>query len=741
MAQEPDPPSPPPAENTDQAQNVEDSETGTTTSDNDETPPPESDNVIEDADQEDSPEPGTEELPETVVTEQAPEEQKDYRAKTNTTGTKVERFSLTTPQTVNVITRDLLEDQGATTIEDVWRNVPGAHTSFGEGGGGSMTMRGFSVSSGAGGSGFGYPLFFNGLRGQPYGGYNSPRLYNVERIEVLKGPAAVLYGSGAPGGMINIISRKPQPFYQHRIDFTLGSFDRYSSHLHSTGPLSEEKDLMYLVDIGFDDANSFRDHVETQNFQLTTALTWLVSDDTQIDFEFGVIEDHRKGQPDRGIPAVDGELFVLPNSYNPQEPSDYTDISAYYGELHLKHQLSDSLALNAGVRAFSNEHQYDMHFPGSIVGVVQSRTFSRGNYQSTGVSSDINLLWTIENELVVNQLLLGFDFSLECSESLSKRATQGVPGLLINRPRYYASPDSYSFSTISGTDAEEFRYGVYLQDHVELWDRLHLMAGVRYDAYDVEQTYSSFTTPDYLDDGGALTFKAGVLYELLDNLSVYGSFGQSYEPQSPPRNPQPTTFDPLEGWQVETGIKGSWLEDRLTTTAAFFYINQQNVLVSDPIDNTLLIMIGEEESMGVEVEVVGQLTDNWSVLANYTYTDARVTDDSDPDRIGQSLDNVARNQASVWTRYEFEDTGLAVFGGLNYVDKRPPYHGFTRFGADYYPEYTTVDVGLSYKYKNMTLRANLNNVLDEDIALGGRGGYGYMPGTPRNFSITLSFDL
>ena len=261
---------------------------------------------------------------------------------------------------------------------------------------------------------------------------------------------------------------------------------------------------------------------------------------------------------------------------------------------------------------------------------------------------------------------------------------------------------------------------------------------LRYDAYDTIQTVEPGTTPDYSINGGAFTCKGGVLFKLFENLSLYTSYGQSYEPQTAPRTPQVRTFDPMMGWQVEVGAKSSWLDKRLTATVAGYFIRQKNVLVSDPVDTTLLIPIGEQESKGVEVEVTGRLTNYWSVSANYAYIDAKVIEDSNSKIVGQKLQHSATHQGGLWTRYDIGETGFAVFGGVAYVGDRLAWSAGAPDRNNPYtlPDYVSVDVGASYKYKHLTATVNLKNLLNQDIALGGRSD-GYMPGEPLNFNVTL----
>ena len=691
-------------------------------------------------------------LPEIVVKDKRIETKREYSVGQTAIGTKTETPILEVPQTINVVPKDLLEDQGVNTIDDVWRNVAGSHTTLGPGGGGNITLRGFNMTGW--GPAFSYPLYFNGLRGQPYGGFSSPRLYNVEQVEVLKGPSSVLYGSADAGGVINLVSRKPQPEQSYELEGTYGSYDLYRVHSHSSGPMDSDKKFLYLLDLGYENAGSFRDNVETENFQITPGFSWLLSDDCRIDLEFGYIYDRRDGQSDRGIPAVNNKYFVLPNSFNSNDPWDYTETTAYYGETHLQLKITDTLSLYSGLRVFSSRNEQHFHFPGTLDArtMMLTRTFTDNWDDQYGIASDSHILFETGENPVSNQLLGGVEVSYGSDDRRTLSASKGVPSVNILNPVYDTSRAGYIFGAPTLLDLDMLRCGAYLHDQLTFWQRLHLMAGCRYDIYEAKQIDPTGFTPDYKDDGGAWTCNGGVLYDLikksemcLNDLSVYTSYGQCYQPQSQPRysaavpsSVKSETFDPLTGWQVESGFKGAWLDNRLTTTIAWFHIVQNNILAVDPTDPTGFTYdtIGAQESDGVELEIAGRLTRNWSVSANYAYTDAEITKDAKPANVGTRMPNVAEHQTSLWTRYDLWQTGYAVFGGIKYVGDRLPFSGFA---GEPYPAYTTVDVGASYTFKRMTVRADINNLFDEDIALGGRGSYGYMPGAPRNFAITTSF--
>ena len=272
-----------------------------------------------------------------------------------------------------------------------------------------------------------------------------------------------------------------------------------------------------------------------------------------------------------------------------------------------------------------------------------------------------------------------------------------------------------------------------MQDQVALGD-LRLSASLRFDSFDDDDLFGG---EDFSDE--TVTVRGGALYKLLDNWSIYASYSEGYEPQSPAsqNTTQGGPFDPEESWQVEGGTKAQLFDGRLLTTITGYFIQKENVLVTDPENQDLLTALGEVESKGVEIEAVGNITNRFRISGNYAYNDIETTEDSNPDLIGQTPPNAPSHQASLWSSYAFLNGDVTVAAGPTYVSDRE-----TFFRGNEIPEYVRIDAAASYKIESFTVRLNVDNVTDSTYLTGGFGGrLGGMPGAPRNVTLSGTYNF
>jgi len=212
----------------------------------------------------------------------------------------------------------------------------------------------------------------------------------------------------------------------------------------------------------------------------------------------------------------------------------------------------------------------------------------------------------------------------------------------------------------------------------------------------------------------------------------YTQIGEKLDTQQGPDRGGP--FDLEESWQLEVGAKTSLLSDRLTATLAFYYIVRENLLVTDPADSNRLLQLGEARSQGIELEVVGQLTDNWSLIASYVLNDAEVTEDTNALLVGRQLENAPRHTAALWTRYSIPNTGFGIAGGLTFVDERQTFSDTVQL-----PSYIVLDAALYYAFREVELALNFDNILDKTYFIGGYDETAVFPGSPFTVRFTASY--
>jgi iron complex outermembrane receptor protein len=673
-----------------------------------------------------------------------------YRAESSRVGSRTPTPLLETARSVSVVTEMTLEEQGALTKKDLYRNVAGLNEfAFNN----DFTLRGFRVSGDQ-------AVLYNGLRGNPFGSFHlDPKLTNVERVEVLKGPAGVLYGSLPPGGLMNIVTKQPREEFAHRIEARAGSFETYNLQAHSTGPLTEDGSLLYRVDLEAEDAGSFRNNQESDFVNLSGILEWRPDDRSSLRIEGGFLDENLDGRRERGVPFFQDEVFFTPIDFTSHEETDFFDNQVGYVEAHYERSFTDALSFNASGRYYDSRAQEEYHEPrgvqpdvtdvdgdGDTSELIMVRNFRSADRFRDGISVNSNVIWEVETGPVRHRWLVGGDVLVEESSvprfqrALTELLGGPVPVIEVFSPDYNPGlsdtyrlgaflPQGFTPDTIRQFGTESTRLGGYVQNEMQIGG-LHLSGAVRFDSFDDEDLFGE---DDFSDE--VFTFRAGGLYEVTDDWSVYASFNEGYEPQSAANQGLALggPFDPQESWQVEAGTKREWLDGRLTTNVAAYRITRTNELVPDPDDPGRLISLGETESEGIEVEVAGRPLPFWEITANYAFNEIEVTEDTDPDRVGETLPNAPEQTAALWSTFTVFRDRLTFGGGPQYVDVRETFDDAT----PNLPSYVTWEAMASYRWQeDLTLRLNVENVSDERFFTGGFGGRnGGMPGAPRNVTV------
>lgn len=662
------------------------------------------------------------------------EEEAPYRVQDTTAATRTDTSILEVPQSIQIVPREVLEDQGARDLGDVARNVAGlnqfsAYQDF--------TLRGFRIQDES--------VFYNGLRGNPYNFFtSSPVLGNVERVEVLRGPASVLYGQLQPGGLINIVTRQPERDPSVTVTGIAGSYEEFGAQVDATGPIDAQERLLYRLNISHLGADSFRDFQSSDYWQIAPSLTWLVSDRTTLSLTGEWFDDNRRGQRDRGIVAPGGDVFALPISFTVNEPDDEAGSTGYAIQLGLDHEFSDTWEFRATGRFSHGEYFNRYHNPSRLLddGRTITRDFRDQEFTLDSFAADVYAVGQFSTGPIAHQLVFGADTVIQnnvVEGFFADPVERGgdVPSLDIFNPRYgRTDPDDYTLLFDRSRDRLR-QYGLYVQDQITFSSQWQALLGLRYDFFENESDFEGdFGSGEVEFSDGALTFRGGIVYQPIDNLSLYTSYSQGFVPQSEfSQGPdQGGPFDPEESWQIEVGGKASLFGDRLIATLAYYNLNRQNVLVTDPDDFNRSIQVGETRSQGFEFEVAGRLSDHWRIFATYALNDAEVTEDTDATLVGRQLENAPLNTASLWTRYDFPGTRFGIGGGLSFVDDRPTFDETVNL-----PSYVVFDAALYYAYRDLRLALNFDNIFDTTHFIGGFNESVVFPGNPFTVRLNVSY--
>ncbi|NWE13129.1 TonB-dependent siderophore receptor [Pseudomonas yamanorum] len=655
---------------------------------------------------------------------------KGYRATRSASATKTDTALRDIPQSISVIPASVLQDLGSTNVERALEFAGGVSKQNNFGG---LTLyeysvRGFTTSE------F-YVDGFSANRGYP----STPDAANIERIEVLKGPAASLYGRGDPGGTVNIVSKKPQPEPFTTVQTSAGSWDRYRTALDVNTPLDSEGNVLSRVNLAVEDNHSFRDHVEAKRVFVAPSISWQLDPDTSLLVESEFVR-HRSTF-DRGIVAPNNRWSGVSRSTFLGEPND-GDIRNHNNRLQatLEHHLNDAwqLRLASHYKQGSLWGDASENRPLDTDGHTLNRRYRE---RSTGWHDSITQL-ELRGRFDIgswqHELLVGTEYE-DYRKKERVTAIAGGPYTIDIYNPVYGQPKPNGAR--SGTDFFEQvkSQALNLQDQVIFTDRLRGMIGARFEHFEQRTNDFARNHAKSQQTHDALTQRAGLLYQLTPEVGLFANASTSFKPNNG-LDAGGKSFKPEEGVGYEIGIKSELFDDRLSTTLAAFHIEKENVLALDPATDTNRAM-GKARSQGFDLQLTGQVTDAVRVIGAFAYIDAEVTKGDKTIPTGSRILGVAKRSGSLLGVYEFQDgllRGSDLGAAFTYVGDRSGEAG----GRFELPAYHTVDLLAHYKASdNVTVGLNLNNLFDEKYYERSYSNYWVNPGEPRNFTVSLTLNL
>lgn len=652
-----------------------------------------------------------------------------YRATRSSSATKTDTAIRDIPQSISVIPVSVLDDLGSISVERALDFAGGVSKQNNFGG---LTLyeysvRGFTTSE------F-YKDGFSANRGYP----STPDVVSIERIEVLKGPAASLYGRGDPGGTVNIVTKKPRPEAFATLHTSAGSWDRYRTALDVNTPLDENGNVLSRVNLAIEDGQSFRDHVDRERVFVAPSFSGQLNPDTTLLVESEFVR-HRSTF-DRGIVAPNNAWSGVSRSTFLGEPND-GDIDNHNNLLQaaLEHHLNDAWKLRLASHykqgklwGFASEARAlnaDGH-------TVNRRYRERDNDWHDSITQ-LELRGLFDTGPWQHELLIGSEYE---NYRKNERVTTiaGSPYAIdIDQPLYGQPKPG---GARSGTDFFEHveSRALNLQDQILFTDTLRGMLGARLERFEqsIDDHTRNSTSRQHHD---ALTQRAGLLYQLTPEIGLFANASTSFKPNNG-LDAAGRSFDPEEGVGHEIGIKSELFDDRLSSTLAAFHIEKKNVLALDPGTDTSRAM-GKARSQGFDLQVAGQVTDAVRVIGAFAYIDAEVTEGDKVIPTGSRILGVAKHSGSLLGVYAFKDgrlRGSDLGAAFTYVGDRSG-----EAGSDFeLPAYHTVDLLAHYKASdNVTVGLNLNNIFDEKYFERSYSNYWVNPGEPRNFTVSLTLTL
>lgn len=640
------------------------------------------------------------------------------------------------PQAVRVVPRQAIDDIGAVRLEEAYDYVSGVNRQNSFGG----LWDNFSIRGFAGNPDTGANFLRNGYAGNR--GYNAPRdMANVERLEVIKGPASALYGGSEPGGILNIVTKKPQFKAGHAVEVYAGSYDTYRTIIDSTGPISNT--LAYRLNMAYEDKGSFRDHVDSQRYLIAPSFTWLLSPSTVVNYDFEAIR--QKAPMDRGVVAINGQVGSIPRDRFLGEPNDGDiTIDNKTHNLTIEHEFSSDWKAKAGLAYRTTSLAgYSTEASPRTAGSVRWTTagapvIERERRYRDYSSNDLAFQGEVHGKFATgwlkHEVLAGIDsYRFELDQVMKRGRSTTTYGLNIYDPVYGQTPLALN-TTPTNTLETQNNTGFFLQDQIAFATDWRLLIGLRHDRFRQEIDNRS-TGVRSEQEHNVTTPRVGLTWLATPTLSVYALASESFRANNGV-DAGGGSFDPERGKSKEIGLKYEAPNKRYGGTLSVFEIDKKNVLTNDPANAGFSIAAGEARSRGVEFDFSGQITDKIRVLANYAFIDAEITKDSNAALVGARLINVPKHSGSALAMYEDGfSAGRYGFGaGATYVGKRAG-NSIDSFEL---PGYTTVRT-MAYWKPNKTLRISLDidNLFDKTYYASSYDVYWITPGAPRTFTLGM----
>jgi iron complex outermembrane receptor protein len=663
------------------------------------------------------------------------EQEEDYQVDRATTATRTDTPLRDIPQSIQVVPEQVIEDQRAIRLNEALRNVSGVTLGNTRGNDTeTFSVRGFEDAT----------ILRDGIRQFTFGGLQETA--NLERVEVLKGPASILYGSAEPGGLINLVTKEPlsEPFFQ--VEAFVGNRDFIEPRLDISGPLNSDRTLLYRLNTLYRRSDSFRDFdQELERFFIAPVVTWLISDRTELTVELEYLDNILPY--DRGIVAIGDEVADIPFDRIFHEPDDFIETEEFKAGYQFEHRFNDNWTLR-NIFRYSNT---DLFLRAAELGgvdegrLVVTRSTRVFDIFEEAYDVQANLVGEFATGSVEHELLVGFDFRHSSQDLDLKQAFSSPlapPPISIFDPVFgFSLPDSEDVPQLFDGESQLEQWGFYLQDLISLTDNFKVLLSGRYDIADQEATirptdFFDGSSPSQSDD--AFSPRVGIVYQPTEQLSLYASFSRSFQPND-------ITFggnlpEPERGTQYEIGAKAEFLDGRLSATLALYDLTKTNVSVSDPDNPGFSIALGEQQNQGIELDIIGEILPVWNIIASYSHIDAEVTEGFFGIPEGGKPPNVAENTASFWTTYEIQRGNLQGLGfgfGLFFVGER-----FGDFDNSFeFDDYLRTDAAIFYRRNNWSAALNFKNLFDIDYIESGIGRAQIKPGEPFTVigSISVQF--
>lgn len=676
-------------------------------------------------------------LPDIEVSTSAVTEPTDgYMTKKSFSATRTDTPLRDVPQSITVITQDIIRDQTMQNLADVVRYVPGVVATQGEGNRDAMIFRGSSTTG---------DFFVDGLRDdvQYY-----RDLYNIDRVEVLKGSNGMIFGRGGAGGVINRVTKEAGWTPVREITGQFGSF----SHKRFTADVGQPINSIVSARLNamYEHSDTYRDGVDLKRWGINPTVTFMLTEKTKVVLSGEYFYDRRTA--DRGIPSFGTRAGVV-NSGRPADthrstffgnPEDSpTHVDAWSLNSLIEHTFDNGIKVRNRTRYADYDKFYQNVFAsGQATAEDATGTVSIGAYNNAtkreNIFTQTDLLFKLNTWGVEHEFMTGVEYGRQVSDNF--RNTGYFNNTSTSTSVFFLNPVTLTPVTYrqSATDADNHgvveAVGIYAQDQITIIPQVKAVLGIRYDNFDATFMNNRNGQKVHSSDG-LISPRVGLIFKPIEPLSIYGNYSLAYVPRAGDQlsslSLSNRALKPEKFMNLEVGAKWDIHPD-LALTAALYQLDRSNVIAVDPTDVTKSILVDGQRARGAEIGLAGRITPQWSVMGGYAYTDAEIMKDITGARKGAAVAQVPKHTVSVWNRYDFTSyLGL----GLGVIHRGSIYAAVDN--TVLLPSYTRLDAAVFVQpHKNLRIQANIENLANIEYSALANGNNNITPGAPRIFRLT-----
>ncbi|HAT2713536.1 TPA: TonB-dependent siderophore receptor [Aeromonas hydrophila] len=649
----------------------------------------------------------------TVVGKRSQHEEVATATRTNTPAKLV-------PQAIDSVKASELTAFGQPTLSEALTGIPGVNAS-GDTRFDGVNIRGFSASN---------DFYLDGFRDDMQ---YTRDLGNTERVEVLKGPAAVLYGRGSTGGIVNRVSKKPQKGLESSVSAQVGSFDSRRLAADLSGEAGEQ--VQVRLNLAQEDKDSFRNGVTSKRTLLAPSVNWEINDKLNWLLQYERNEHDRT--PDRGIPGVNGRPADVPKEYVYSDTRrDFIDDVAQSTRSRLTWDINDQWQLRQQLGYTSLDSQFDNTYVTSVKGDQVTRSRWQQDLKANSLISNTEAEGQLQTGPVEHRLLVGFEQNWqERTPKLYQNAT-AIPAGNLYDPGSLPTYDG-AMKLSSDANHKVRGYGLYVQDQLSLGD-WHLLAGLRRDDFTVTSRRNDLNKEETVSVT-SLSPRLGLVWNPIEEHAFYASYSKTFTPVGGELigitpGDKNNNLDPQHTRLYEGGVKSDWLDGRLATTLSLYRLEMYNKRSKDPLDPTKVILTGLQRTEGIELSARAQLTDEFYLRGGIAIQDAEQVK-ADADLQGKRPMNVSRQNGELFAGYQsgkqgwFGETGVTAVGD-RFADNA---------NTTTLPGYARFDARAGYRWQQWETQLSVENLTDHDYFVSATSASQIMPGTPRQLHLSAAY--